>query len=132
MNRSIDLLEELADESGNMFNLNRRGYVYATANSNRIVDFIAQAQEAAELGSGPMRIHRGQPDDPDYTPAPAEGYHGLPDGADVFLDPHLIQETFPYMSTETVAVIHARRCGYFSAQQLGAYLLEKIKASGGR
>ena len=31
MNRSIDLLEELARESGNVFGLNRRGYLYATA-----------------------------------------------------------------------------------------------------
>ncbi len=28
MNRSIDIMEELARESGNIFNLNRRGYLY--------------------------------------------------------------------------------------------------------
>ena len=132
MNRSIDLLEGLADESGNMFNLNRRGYVYATANPERIADFIAQAEEAAELGAGPMRIYKGGADDPTYIPAPSEGYHDLPDGADVFLHPDLIQEHFPYLPPGTVAAVHARRCGYFSAQQLGAYLLEKIKSCGGR
>src|SRR5512137_2145144 len=31
MNRSIDLLEELARESGNRFMLNRRGYLFVTA-----------------------------------------------------------------------------------------------------
>jgi glycine/D-amino acid oxidase-like deaminating enzyme len=31
MNRSIDLLEELADLSGNAFHLNRRGYAFLTA-----------------------------------------------------------------------------------------------------
>ena len=31
MTRSIDLLEEMADESGNAFRLNRRGYVFITA-----------------------------------------------------------------------------------------------------
>src|SRR5512142_1614648 len=30
MNRSIDLLENLAHESDNIFHLNRRGYLYAT------------------------------------------------------------------------------------------------------
>src|SRR5262245_62248189 len=30
MNRSIDLLEELAHESGNVSNRNRRGYLFAT------------------------------------------------------------------------------------------------------
>jgi glycine/D-amino acid oxidase-like deaminating enzyme len=132
MNRSIDLLEELADESGNRFNLNRRGYVYATANPERVQDFVLQAQEAADLGAGAMRLHKGEPEDPPYIPAPAEGYHGLPDGADVFLDASLIQEHFPYLPAETIAVVHARRCGYFSAQQLGAYLLEQIRMHGGR
>ena len=31
MNRSIDLLEELARESDNVFLMNRRGYLFATA-----------------------------------------------------------------------------------------------------
>src|SRR6059036_99005 len=31
MNRSIDLLEELARESGNVFRMNRRGYLFASA-----------------------------------------------------------------------------------------------------
>jgi glycine/D-amino acid oxidase-like deaminating enzyme len=132
MNRSIDLLEQLADESVNRFNLNRRGYVYATANPDRVQGFLDQAQEAAELGSGAMRLHKGRPGDPPYIPAPAEGYHNLPDGADVFLAPNLIQKHFPYLPAETVAVIHARRCGYFSAQQLGVYLLEQIRMHGGR
>ena len=36
MNRSIDLLEEHARASGNVFRLNRRGYVYATADALRV------------------------------------------------------------------------------------------------
>ena len=36
MNRSIDLLEELARESGNVFRLNRRGYLFATADAGRV------------------------------------------------------------------------------------------------
>nr|MBI2904512.1 FAD-dependent oxidoreductase [Chloroflexota bacterium] len=39
MNRSIDLMEDLARRSGNRFQLNRRGYVYATANPRRIKRF---------------------------------------------------------------------------------------------
>ena len=31
MNRSIDLLEELRAESGNVFLMNRSGYLFATA-----------------------------------------------------------------------------------------------------
>src|SRR5512144_1238194 len=68
MNRSIDLLERWAHESGNAFSLNRRGYVYATADPARILTLQKAAEEAASLGSGPVRIHRGQPGDPPYQP----------------------------------------------------------------
>ena len=36
MNRSIDLLEELAIDSQNSFRLNRRGYGFLTANRDQI------------------------------------------------------------------------------------------------
>src|ERR1700687_5105330 len=39
MNRSIDLLEELARESGNVFRLNRRGYLFATAEAGCVAQF---------------------------------------------------------------------------------------------
>src|SRR6186997_1156904 len=47
MNRSIDLLEELAHESGNVFRMNRRGYLYASADAARIPTFVKAAEEAA-------------------------------------------------------------------------------------
>src|SRR5712692_7297902 len=50
MNRSIDILEELAHDSVNVFNLNRRGYLYATADPARVADFKKAATESAELG----------------------------------------------------------------------------------
>src|SRR3989441_2150533 len=48
MNRSIDLLEELARESGNVFRMNRRGYLFASADPGRIPRFIQSAQERSE------------------------------------------------------------------------------------
>jgi sarcosine oxidase subunit beta len=41
MNRSIDLMEEMARESENVFSLNRRGYLYATGQAARIPQFRA-------------------------------------------------------------------------------------------
>lgn len=132
MNRSIDLLETLALETGNAIQLNRRGYLYATANPARLPQFIAAAEEAAALGAGPVRYHRGQGNDPTYVPAPAHGFFDQPTGADVITDVALIREQFPYLSEKTVAVVHARRCGWFSAQQLGMVLWEKARACGVR
>lgn len=130
MNRSIDVLEELARESGNRFLLNRRGYVFATADPARAVSLRRAAETAAALGAGPCRVH----DRPggDYQPAPPEGFEGQPTGSDLLADPALIRRHFPYLAPDTVAVLHARRCGWFSGQQLGAYLLEQARAAGVR
>lgn len=129
MNRSIDILEELARESGNVFNMNRRGYLYATADEKRIDDLKRAGQEAAELGAGAMRVHPGHDD---YEPHTAEGFENKPTGSDLILDPALIQKYFPYLAQKTVAVIHARRCGYFSAQTYGMYMLERARECGVR
>src|SRR5213083_2361804 len=79
MNRSIDLLEELARESGNMFRLNRRGYLFATAEPQRVAQLVEAARGAAALGAGPVRVHSGGGDD--YRPAPADGFEDQPTGA---------------------------------------------------
>src|SRR6266498_588362 len=57
MNRSIDLLEEIARATDNRIQLNRRGYVYATADPARVALLRQAAEEAATLGAGPLRIH---------------------------------------------------------------------------
>src|SRR5213083_1915367 len=57
MNRSIDLLEELARESGNAFRMNRRGYLFATADPAQVSLFVERAREAATRGVGPARIY---------------------------------------------------------------------------
>jgi glycine/D-amino acid oxidase-like deaminating enzyme len=130
MNRSIDLLEELARESGNVFRLNRRGYLYATADPARVPILVRAAEDAAARGAGPARLHAGPGND--YQPSPADGFDGHPTGADVITDRATIRRHFPYLTGETVAVLHARRCGWFSGQQLGMYMLERAREKGAR
>jgi len=130
MNRSIDLLDEWARETQNVFNLNRRGYVYATADPARVEEFKRSGAECSALGAGPVRVHDGSASAPPYEPHHAEGFASPLTGADLILDPQLIREHFGYLSEETLAVLHARRCGWFSAQTLGTYLLEQAKAHG--
>ena len=132
MNRSIDIMEELARESGNIFHLSRRGYVYATADPSKIPHFKRVAEESASLGAGPLRYHTGQPDDPSYISSSESGFEGQPGGVDLILDQTIIQKHFPYLSKNIVAAVHARRCGWFSVQQLGMYLLERAKDRGVR
>jgi glycine/D-amino acid oxidase-like deaminating enzyme len=130
MNHSIDLLEKLARESGNIFNLNRRGYLYLTANPTKGPEMLLAGQETASLGGGELRVHRGKSGDLTYIPSHPTYFEDQPGGADLILDPGMIKYYFPYISENTVAALHARRAGWFSAQQLGAYLLDQARRNG--
>lgn len=130
MNRSIDLLEELARESGNVFRLNRRGYLFATAEPGRVAQFERAASATAALGAGPLRLHARAVSD--YRPAAAEGFDSTLSGTDVITEPSLIKRYYPWLAPDTVALLHARRCGWFSGQQLGMYLLERAREHGVR
>jgi glycine/D-amino acid oxidase-like deaminating enzyme len=130
MNRSIDLLEALAHESGNVFRMNRRGYLFATADPARVPEFVRAAEEASALGAGPVRLHAGPGSE--YHPPPAEGFDGQPTGSDVITDRALIRRHFGWLADDTVALLHARRCGWLSGQQLGMYLLERARDRGVR
>ncbi len=123
MNRSIDLIEEVAHRSGNVFRLNRRGYVYATADPARAEAFHRAAETAAAQGAGALRVN-------DYAPAHAEGFASPLTGADLLTDPALIRQHFPYLTEQTAAVIHARRAGWFSSTEFGTYLLDQARADG--
>ena len=130
MNRSIDLLEEIARESDNAIRLNRRGYLFATAEADRVPLLVQASRDAASHGAGPLRIHTGTADT--YEPAAPEGFEGEPGGVDVILEPALVRRHFPYLADDTAAVVHARRCGWFSGQQLGMWMLERAREKGAR
>ena len=129
-NRSIDLLEELADESGNVFQMNRRGYLYVSADESNNSRMKKRAERISKLGAGQLRIHTSETSS--YQPAPAEGFHGQPDGADLLLGSSLIQTHFPYITEKAVSALHVRRAGWLSAQQLGMYLLQSATRLGVR
>lgn len=130
MNRSIDLLEDLALKNENTFHLNQRGYLFLTGNEDNIPGMIRKAQESSNLGAGELRIHRGNPGDPEYKVAAARGFSDSPSGADLILDRDLIHQYFPSITEDAIAALHIRRAGWLSAQQLGSLLLEKAKLHG--
>lgn len=130
MNRSIDLMESLADESGNVFHLNRRGYLYLTADHQQIPALTARSERISGLGAGQLRVHHT--DSSTYQPARPEGYRNQPEGADLLIGSELIQKYFPYITENVVAALHARRAGWLSAQQLGMYLFESARKLGVR
>ena len=130
MNRSIDRLEQWAEASANRFLLNRRGYLYCTARAERAVQYEAEAALASAQGAGAVRVYRTRDDLATYVPSTATGWRDHPTGADLFLGTEVIRAQFPWLAPDLCSVLHARRCGWFSGQQLGAYLLEEAKARG--
>ncbi|MFH1186096.1 MAG: FAD-binding oxidoreductase, partial [Chloroflexota bacterium] len=128
MNRSIDLMEALADTSANLFRMNRRGYLYLTADPGGVAAMEAQASRISESGAGPLRLHTAPSSK--YSPAKPEGYRNEPGGADLLLGREVIQHYFPCVTDSIVAALHVRRAGWLSAQQLGMHLLERARAQG--
>jgi len=135
MNRSIDLLEDLARKNRNIFQLNRRGYLYCSADPDSPDRFRAEAaciygEKAAQPGGGLLRIHTSTSELGAYLPLRTEGFENSPDGADLLLDADLIQQRFPFLATEVKAALHVRRAGWLSAQQLGMFFLEQARQAG--
>jgi glycine/D-amino acid oxidase-like deaminating enzyme len=128
MSRSIDLMEGIARATGNRINLNRRGYLYATSDADKVAWLHGVAKTAEAVGSGPVRVHETASSA--YAPSPERGFDTPLTGADLVTDRSLIRRHFPFLAPSTVAVVHARRAGWLSAQQLGMTMLEAARAHG--
>ena len=130
MNRSIDLLEELAGKHGNPFHLNRRGYLYLTGNKDSIPKIKRNAEETSGYGAGTLRIYDIKSREAPYIPSQPHGFSPGQDGADLILDPDLLHDHYPFLSESIACGLHVRRAGWFSAQQLGSLLLTEAKKNG--
>ena len=132
MNRSIDLLEALAAESDNYFHMNRRGYVFLTERPEQAAWMERIGEEISGLGAGPLRRHSGSGHDPVYPSRIEKGPVPGLDGADLVTVSEMIRKEYPFVPESVVAMLHARRCGWLSAQQLGMYMLNRAKSGGAR
>ena len=127
--RSVSIIEELAEESGNEFRLSRTGYAYVTANPAMRERIRAQAERLAGFGAGAVREHPGPVA---YQPISGDDWHGIPDGADLLFDPGLVREHFGFVNSEAIAVSHVRRAGWMDAIRLGHWLIEQACRHGAR
>ena len=81
-------------------------------------------------GAGALRHHRSGSNEKHYTRSPDSGFATDLDGADLITNRRLLERHFPYLAADTAGVLHVRKCGVLSAQQLGMYLFEASRASG--
>jgi glycine/D-amino acid oxidase-like deaminating enzyme len=123
MNRSIDLLQGMASESGDAFNLGQRGYLYVTADEERLARLRREGKAISGLGAGDLRVHGEAGYQPNGPESPV-------DGADLFIDGDYLRRHFPFLTPGALGGLHVRRAGWFSAQQLGSWMLAQGFARG--
>jgi glycine/D-amino acid oxidase-like deaminating enzyme len=129
--RSIDLLEGLARETDNVFNLTRRGYVLATRDSAS--DELIENLTPGYVGNNApqIRIHDTSSAG-SYTASLTGDWQSAPDGVDVLTDRALIHRTFPALTEDIASVVHIRRAGDLDSQQLATFMLGRIREAGAR
>jgi glycine/D-amino acid oxidase-like deaminating enzyme len=129
-NHSIDLMEQIASKTSNVFNMTRRGYVLATRKPE--IDDIIAGLQAGYRDAEPDSIRRHDAASTHSYLSPESGdWNAAPTGVDVLSNPDFIRQTFPWLSKEIANVVHIRRAGEISGQQLGQYMLEEIGNAGG-
>lgn len=127
---SIDLLEQVARETGDRINMTRRGYTLVTRRELP-ADLLEELHRGYAACPGqPIRVHR-EGDAGLYEPPSSSLWREAPTGVDVLCDPHAIRATFPSWAHDIKTVLHIRRAGSISGQQLGQYMLEVVRDSGG-
>ncbi len=130
-NYSTTLMERIARDSDNRLHMTRRGYALATRRED-IDDLIEELRTGyAGDAEATIRMHDNASAS-FYRPPLSADWQSAPDGVDVLRDRALIQHTFPTFSSDVANVLHIRRAGDISGQQLGQYMLEVVRAHGGR
>ena len=127
---SIDLMQALSLESDNLINMSRRGYVLSTRADD--VDILLNELEHgySQLAHSDIRIH-DTGSGLNYKKPISPIWEEAPSGVDVIKNQSLIRETFPSYDRSVRTVVHIRRAGAISAQQMGQLMLSRFKEAGG-
>ena len=127
---STDLMEAISTESDNRLHMTRRGYALATRQAHPD-DLLRQLHEGyGAEGAGKIRTHR-KGSTSSYQPAISAEWQSAPDGVDVIQDRDILERYFPSFDRDVATVLHIRRAGDISGQQLGSFMLEQIRARDG-
>jgi glycine/D-amino acid oxidase-like deaminating enzyme len=128
---STDLMEAISNENDNRLHMTRRGYVLATRQADPD-ELLRQLHEGYGAdGAGKIRTHR-KGSTSSYQPAMSAEWQSAPDGVDVIQDRDILERCFPSFDRDVATVLHIRRAGDISGQQLGSFMLERIRANGGQ
>jgi len=129
--RSIDLLEDIALKSDNRINMNRRGYSLVSRDQDVDAVLARLHINPAQQESDNLRFHESASSTA-YVPPLKPGWETAPSGIDILQNQALIRRTFPSYAPDIRTVVHIRRGGDISGQQLGMYMLEAYRKAGGK
>ena len=124
---AIDLLEDIARDSGNRIHMTRRGYLLATRRDAPDALIAELHRGYGDAGASRIRIHGGTASG--YQPA-TDDWQAAPDGVDVLMGRGLVAAHFPSLAADVGTILHIRRAGDISGQQLGQFMLERMRAAG--
>lgn len=124
---SISLMEQIDTATGGRLNMTRGGYALVTRRTHPD-DLIEDLHRG--YGDAPHKIRIRDGATKDYVPSQRAPWTAAPDGVDVLVDTALIRKSFPMYAQDVRTIIHIRRAGSISAQQMGQYMLEEIRAAG--
>lgn len=130
MDRSIDLMEEMALAAQGDLVMSRRGYVLATrkANAEQFLDELHAGYEGSPHSR--IRVHNGASSGT-YVPAAGADWRRAQDGVDVLQNQTLIRQMFPAFDPELRLVVHIRRGGAIDSAQFGHHMLSAFAGMGG-
>jgi glycine/D-amino acid oxidase-like deaminating enzyme len=126
---SISLMEEIDHKAPGRLNMTRGGYALVSR-EHRPQALIDSLQRGYASSPGSVRVHDSSSSgyrSPQRTP-----WQDAPDGVDVLLDRALIRTNFPSYAPDVATVVHIRRAGAISAQQMGQFMLETMREAGVR
>lgn len=126
---SIRLMEQLDEATGGRLNITRGGYALVTRR-DAPEDLIKDLYRTYRATPEKIRLRDGV--NSDYRPPERTPWQTAPDGVDVLLNQELIRKTFPTLAPDVRTIIHIRNAGSISAQQMGQFMLEEIRAAGGQ
>jgi sarcosine oxidase, subunit beta len=101
MNRSIDIFEELSEETE--FGLNRNGYLFVAGREETMTALTAQVKVITGLGASAEVLGREE-----------------------------LQTRYPYVTDTARGAVRLDRAGWFRAQDLGQWMLDRARDAGAR
>lgn len=129
VSRSIDLLENLSNESDNAFGFetNQHGYLFVSNTPGSESTLNHHFNEFANGSTATSIRHHSTIESNKHIDSMQ--LHHPKHGIDILWGQDVISKSFPHVKAESV--LHARRAGWIDAQQLGTYLVNDIKKRGG-